>query len=165
VISACKIGSANRITAVTPLFPYSRQPDLAWDRAGAPLSKPYVDVPRDNYTFESVPVTPGPNIPKTASLGNGADLSRLFNKTKIANGAGDSVYHAHGGGLGMDQASNRAHSGSVTGSDPGYYSADSDAVEKQTLFDAVEAKTGYKRWVAQAGNLVADLLTCAGADQ
>jgi ribose-phosphate pyrophosphokinase len=25
-------------------------------------------------------------------------------------------------------------------------------------------RTGYKQWVAQAGTLVADLLTCAGAD-
>jgi ribose-phosphate pyrophosphokinase len=27
-----------------------------------------------------------------------------------------------------------------------------------------QAKPGYKQWVAQAGTLVADLLTCAGAD-
>jgi ribose-phosphate pyrophosphokinase len=30
--------------------------------------------------------------------------------------------------------------------------------------DIFQAKPGYKQWVAQAGTLVADLLTCAGAD-
>jgi ribose-phosphate pyrophosphokinase len=32
-------------------------------------------------------------------------------------------------------------------------------------FGGLQSKKGYKQWVAQAGNLIADLLTCAGADQ
>ncbi|AEO56160.1 hypothetical protein MYCTH_2300745 [Thermothelomyces thermophilus ATCC 42464] len=36
MISACKTGSAKRVTAVLPLFPYSRQPDLPFSRVGAP---------------------------------------------------------------------------------------------------------------------------------
>jgi ribose-phosphate pyrophosphokinase len=29
---------------------------------------------------------------------------------------------------------------------------------------AFEPQVGYRQWVAQAGTLIADLLTCAGAD-
>lgn len=34
MISACKTGSAKRVTAVLPLFPYSRQPDLSFPNVG-----------------------------------------------------------------------------------------------------------------------------------
>lgn len=36
--------------------------------------------------------------------------------------------------------------------------------ENPGLVSTFQAKPGYKQWVAQAGTLVADLLTCAGAD-
>lgn len=36
--------------------------------------------------------------------------------------------------------------------------------ENPSLVSTFQAKPGYKQWVAQAGTLVADLLTCAGAD-
>lgn len=65
MISACKIGSARRIAAILPLFPYSRQPDVPYDRAGAPLSRHPIsqgDSGRREYTFESVPPTPGPSM-------------------------------------------------------------------------------------------------------
>ncbi|EMT73236.1 Ribose-phosphate pyrophosphokinase 5 [Fusarium odoratissimum] len=39
MISACKTGSAKRVTAVVPLFPYSRQPDWPYNKAGAPLER------------------------------------------------------------------------------------------------------------------------------
>src|ERR1700742_3157211 len=38
-ISACKIASATRITAVLPLFPYSRQRDIPYTNSGVPLMR------------------------------------------------------------------------------------------------------------------------------
>ena len=40
-------------------------------------------------------------------------------------------------------------------------SASSSSKEKEATF---QPRPGYKQWVAQSGTLVADLLTCAGAD-
>jgi ribose-phosphate pyrophosphokinase len=54
ILSACKTASAKRVTAVMPLFPYSRQPDIPYTKKGAPL----VSKPKSEYTFESVPNTP-----------------------------------------------------------------------------------------------------------
>jgi ribose-phosphate pyrophosphokinase len=59
MISACKIASAKKVTAVMPLFPYSRQPDVPYTRHGAPLiAKSSLGPP--NFTFESVPNSPRP---------------------------------------------------------------------------------------------------------
>ncbi|GKT46962.1 ribosomal lysine N-methyltransferase 4 [Colletotrichum spaethianum] len=102
MISACKTGSAKRVTAVMPLFPYSRQPDVPYKKAGAPLSKSTTEASK-NYTFES-----------------------------------DSV---------SSQFSYTTHD-----------------YENQNQINGFQSKPGYKQWVAQAGTLVADLLTCAGAD-
>ncbi|KAI1848977.1 hypothetical protein JX266_005405 [Neoarthrinium moseri] len=147
MISACKIGSAKRVTAVTPLFPYSRQPDLPYRKAGAPLSKPAAVVPNDRYTFESVPPTPGPGRVKSAGFNHGADLSKMLNKIAFT----------------TDAAGVRSHSSSITSQPGSYTKHDYDNIDPSTI-DQFEAKPGYKRWVAQAGTLVADLLTCAGAD-
>lgn len=38
------------------------------------------------------------------------------------------------------------------------------AVKPVTKPPAFEPQVGYRQWVAQAGTLIADLLTCAGAD-
>ncbi|KAK8066493.1 hypothetical protein PG997_013240 [Apiospora hydei] len=147
MISACKTGSAKRVTAVTPLFPYSRQPDLAYRKQGAPLSKPTSD---GKYTFESVPPTPGYGVAQSAAMSNG-DLSKALNKVRLS-------HHEHNGNTG------RSHSGSVTSQTGNFTTHDYDVNLDPKAVEAVEAKPGYKRWVAQAGTLIADLLTCAGAD-
>ncbi|KAF2861553.1 ribose-phosphate pyrophosphokinase [Piedraia hortae CBS 480.64] len=103
-ISACKTASAKRVTAVMPLFPYSRQSDLPYNKEGAPL----VRVPTNLVSGPSSP-RDGPSSP-TTSNGNG-------------NGNGNGC----------------------------------------SIPDFTPAR-GYRQWVAQAGTLVADLLTCAGAD-
>jgi ribose-phosphate pyrophosphokinase len=165
MISACKTGSAKRVTAVLPLFPYSRQPDLPYHKTGAPLSKHPATVTNGSYTFESVPATPGPGVPKSLGLVNGIDgLSKKLLKTNIAetNGstpsgsptvvkAGDSYFKR------TDSASTVSN---VT-SQPGTFTTHD--YEQKPLVN-FQAKTGYKQWVAQAGTLVADLLTCSGAD-
>lgn len=171
VISACKIGSAKRVTAVLPLFPYSRQPDLPYNKTGAPLSKPPSEVPKEKYTFESVPATPGPGIDKTPSFNNDTDMSRVMSKTSLTNGNGN------GNGHGLVNGASRPNGEASTSIDPTpaaprpglttmhHQSFTTHDLQNPSLINTFEAKPGYKRWVAQAGTLVADLLTCAGADQ
>lgn len=138
------------MTAVTPLFPYSRQPDLPYRKAGAPLPGPTSEVPAGKYTFESVPPTPAPGVAPSASLtsGNGIDLDKMLKQTHF----GDEVSGTMG----------QSHSGSVTSNH--FTTHDYEKNLDVLATDSREAKPGYKRWVAQAGTLIADLLTCAGAD-
>ncbi|KAL2021471.1 hypothetical protein VTK56DRAFT_7104 [Thermocarpiscus australiensis] len=159
MISACKTGSAKRVTAVLPLFPYSRQPDWSFSKAGAPLvsmvgrnvsgavgasggadGKGVVD-----YTFESVPVTPGPSIPRTAGLeSDGPDLGDLMGRVSLGKGEAQ-----------MPPRVQQQLQGNYTTHD----------YENPSLVAALRAKTGHKQWMAQSGSLVADLLTCSGADR
>lgn len=81
-ISACKTASARRVTAVLPLFPYSRQSDIPYEKRGAPLSKGPGFSNTQGYSLDSVPATPAPGRPESVGLPNGQDglnkqLSRL----------------------------------------------------------------------------------------
>ncbi|KAK4043492.1 phosphoribosyltransferase-like protein [Parachaetomium inaequale] len=164
MISACKTGSARRVTAVLPLFPYSRQPDLPFSKVGAPLvgmsSSPQREgkgaadgssgrTGSDHYTFESVPATPGPNIPRTAGLGSaGVDVVDMI-------------------GAQMSQASKKGNGwvSPALGSQQQPASYTTHDYENPSLVMALQARSGHKQFMAQAGSLVADLLTCAGADR
>ncbi|ORY55088.1 phosphoribosyltransferase-like protein [Pseudomassariella vexata] len=161
MISACKTGSAKRVTAVLPLFPYSRQPDLPYNKVGAPLSKQPTNPNKSTYTFESVPPTPGPGGPRSAGFvngnglnGNGIDvLSKKLSKARVADSSvnGDSPTKTTNG------------DGQLKRSDSTRTFTTHD-YENHSLLNTFQAKPGYKQWVAQAGTLVADLLTCSGAD-
>ena len=156
MISACKTGSAKRVTAVIPLFPYSRQPDWPYNKAGAPLSRSN-ETPRKDYTFESVPATPRPGGPKSSGLANGSSsLADKLGRSSIAEPNGDylpkrSDTMSSSGGRSQDGSTSSRHN-FTTHDDPSLITA------------PLRPKPGYKQWVAQAGTLVADLLTCAGAD-
>ncbi|EME82806.1 uncharacterized protein MYCFIDRAFT_36513 [Pseudocercospora fijiensis CIRAD86] len=149
-ISACKTASAKRVTAVLPLFPYSRQSDLPYNKVGAPLARmPTRTEDGGRYTFESRPTTPGSSQShmrdeKLAKHLNGMRLNgdlKLGRKNTL-----ESVQ--------SDTGSPAASPTSANGHGDGHNSA-------TTQF---RPQRGYKQWVAQAGTLVADLLTCAGAD-
>jgi len=161
MISACKTGSAKRVTAVLPLFPYSRQPDLPYNKAGAPLSRPSAEAPKKDYTFESVPATPGPGMPRSDPFANGVDITRMLSKSSAANGGPTPRTNGDYFGGSTGSAPSRSHAGSVSSQAGPYTTHD---YENQSLVSAFQAKPGYKQWVAQAGTLVANLLTCAGAD-
>ncbi|KAK3685705.1 phosphoribosyltransferase-like protein [Podospora appendiculata] len=150
MISACKGGSARRVTVVLPLFPYSRQPDLPFSKAGAPLSKAPVDAKTD-YTFESVPATPGPNIPRTAGLNNGVDLTDMMGSASLSNGGTRTPPVAMG------------PAPTTSGSQMGHYTTHD--YDNPTLVTAIQSQSTYKYWMAQSGALVADLLICSGADR
>ena len=175
MISACKTGSAKRVTAVLPLFPYSRQPDVPYNKVGAPLSKAPSNMTSGEFTFESRPSTPGPGQPQSAGLTNGSGMDRLqrsLAKTSVEqNGASytngitpprrqDTVDSTSSAVNGRGRGSS---GGSQTG--PSFTTHDVDpALLTKEAKSVFQGKPGYKQWVAQAGTLVADLLTCAGAD-
>jgi ribose-phosphate pyrophosphokinase len=171
MISACKTGSAKRVTAVLPLFPYSRQPDVPYNKVGAPLAKAPTEINRCDFTFESRPSTPGPGQPQSLGLPNGIDgAQKKLGKASIEQQNGlsngitprrsdtqDSLQFISGGrGRGSSSASQTGLFTTHDYQDPTILSK-----EAKNFF---QAKPGYKQWVAQAGTLVADLLTCAGAD-
>ncbi|TEA17520.1 Ribose-phosphate pyrophosphokinase 5 [Colletotrichum sidae] len=164
MISACKTGSAKRVTAVMPLFPYSRQPDVPYKKAGAPLSKSTAETPRNGYTFESVPSTPAPGIARSAGLINGIDgIASKLAKSKLqeergngANGVNGTDYFKPTNG----EAKTNGRNHDSVSSHVSFTTHD----QAQNQINGFQSKPGYKQWVAQAGTLVADLLACAGAD-
>ncbi|KAJ5174572.1 Ribose-phosphate pyrophosphokinase 5 [Penicillium canariense] len=162
-ISACKTASARRVTAVLPLFPYSRQSDIPYDKAGAPLVKSSVrDRPNNGYTFESTPSTPGPGM-KTEGLGllNSMDnLQKSLAKAQLEESNGSPVKRRPGNGLPRSDTADSLKSLTTNGVPEDTASSASTS----SKINSFQPRPGYKQWVAQAGTLVADLLTCAGAD-
>lgn len=165
MISACKMGSAKRVTAVIPLFPYSRQPDWPY-KSGAPLSKPSEAHSANDYTFESVSATPRPGLARSKGLG-------------VANGANSLAEKLSKAAISGDPPSDPNAAGSLPGRSDTLSSVDSNGraapasspvnftthdYENPSSISAFQPKPGYKQWVAQAGTLIADLLTCAGSD-
>ncbi|PHH58515.1 hypothetical protein CDD81_5544 [Ophiocordyceps australis] len=176
MISACKTGSAKRVTAVIPLFPYSRQPDWPYNKAGAPLSKPPPEAhgqPKKDYTFESVPATPRPGGPRSYGLGlvNGAhNLAERLSKTVdtvTATSAATANTAPEGPPLPSrsDTVSSRGSNGGPRITPNSFFTThDYENPSGMSCSSMFQPKPGYKQWVAQAGTLVANLLTCAGAD-
>ena len=158
-ISACKTASAKKVTAVLPLFPYSRQSDIPYNKSGAPLSKAsnLYNKPDFPYAIDTAPHTPPSEHTPTKSAPNSAELENGMSKIHInghhapPNGAAlTNGVHDHGSSEAKDSA--KAVNGSQTGN---------LFTENGMKF---QPRPGYKQWVAQAGTLMADLLTCAGAE-
>lgn len=149
-ISACKTASARRVTAVLPHFPYSRQSDIPYNKTGAPLTKT-TPSSSGHFTFESRPGTPAPsadNFPSVSHAGLERELSRVARErdTSISAIAGTN-------GRTLPSAPSTPRRVNTT-----------ESLAPQPPRSITKTNTGYKQWVAQAGTLVADLLTCAGAD-
>lgn len=164
-ISACKTASARRVTAVLPLFPYSRQSDIPYDKAGAPLVKSSVPTkPNNGYTFESTPSTPGPGKPEGLGLMNGIDnLQKSLAKAQIEEHNGSPVKRRPASGNALPRADTNDSLKSLATS-AALEESSSNSSSAASKINAFQPRPGYKQWVAQAGTLVADLLTCAGAD-
>lgn len=169
-ISACKTASARRVTAVVPLFPYSRQSDLPYNKVGAPLARmpAKVDESGHKYTFDSRPSTPYPGQQESQGLGNNGSnsLHKKLNglsvghreannesPTKPARRKG-TIESVHSDASGMDTKDNYDETNTQMTSSTHHTAPPPD----------FKPQRGYRQWVAQAGTLVADLLTCAGAD-
>lgn len=176
MISACKTGSAKRVTAVLPLFPYSRQPDVPYNKIGAPLSKAPSDLSRGDFTFESRPGTPNPSQPQSQGLtnmANGVDsLHRKLGRASLEEQPNVSPTKSEANGITPPRRTETGdlnrHRGASNSSQNGPLFTTHDYNNTASLNNSskayFQAKPGYKQWVAQAGTLVADLLTCAGAD-
>lgn len=174
-ISACKTASAKRVTAVLPLFPYSRQSDLPYDKKGAPLARMPAKTSEgkaEKYTFDSRPVTPGGN-----ESNNGGQLHKRLNglsmtkangdvKTPRRKDTGDSVSSDLPNDAATESYFDEANAENTTSSPPSGPSNTSHHSHHHHHDKPPEFRPqrGYRQWVAQAGTLVADLLTCAGAD-
>lgn len=170
MISACKTGSAKRVSVVLPLFPYSRQPDIPYNKIGAPLTKGPSDLNKSGYTFESRPQTPHPSLPPTPGIdSDGADMHKKLSRAHLEQQNGIIPKHMSNGitpkrsstiESSSENGRERAESSASQPPQPTYTSHDHKALPTSFF----QGKPGYKQWVAQAGTLVADLLTCAGAD-
>jgi ribose-phosphate pyrophosphokinase len=173
-ISACRTASAKRITAVLPLFPYSRQSDIPYNKTGAPLSKVSSTYTRNGtpYTFDSRPQTPYPGQQESAGLANGTQsLNHQLGRLKLDERNGTSSPSSpvkstsHPEGHQRPRRSGTMESGKSDKSDKGgAVNSVNGTHHKITKPPSFAPQPGYKQWVAQAGTLVADLLTCAGAD-
>ena len=184
-ISACKTASAKKVTAVLPLFPYSRQSDLPYNKVGAPLARMPAKVGGggEKYTFDSRPGTPS-GVEGTGNAGgvhkklNGLSVSGREKKERESSGEGT-------GGGGRREPARKDTLDSVqsdfsvtssyfdetpsnpASSPPGsHHHTPQNNTSTSTAIAPPEFRPqrGYRQWVAQAGTLVADLLTCAGAD-
>jgi len=186
-ISACKTASAKKVTAVLPLFPYSRQSDVPYNKAGAPLVKSSNQLYRPDfgenpYTFESTPPTPHPDKQGSRGLTNGIDglqksLAKIHvddfetsPKTHTARYAqysnGITSHPKRSDTTDSSKSSEHCHrqrASSNTSLTNGI-NDDTASVVSEGNKSSFKPSPGYRQWVAQAGTLVADLLTCAGAD-
>ena len=189
-ISACKTASAKKVTAVLPLFPYSRQSDIPYNKVGAPLlkasnqfNKP--DFGGNRYTFESLPQTPHLDKHESKGMANGIDgLYNSLSKAQLDDSVDGSALALHRTRsdprfgdvpkrsdnqdttpLSEYYARQRGQSSaSMTNGLQNHEEPNPATSKPQHVQDAFKPRPGYRQWVAQAGTLVADLLTCAGAD-
>ncbi|KAI5798046.1 phosphoribosyltransferase-like protein [Peziza echinospora] len=165
-ISACKTASAKRVTVVLPLFPYSRQPDIPYNKIGAPLSKAPANHP-EGFTFESRPATPRLLDHQQASH-SGPSSTGLENRLSRLALERQQESNMNGGSIAAQlRRSNTTESvnGNAKQSGPGSVNGGGGSGgEWYPGGIGYKPQSGYKQWVAQAGTLIADLLTCAGAD-
>lgn len=137
MIAACKTASARRVTAVLPLFPYSRQPDIP--HLASLTGAPSISLKKESYTFESAPGTPRP-----LSRNEGLSLNlNIPDKLTLSTVRINSPQPFKPASVIKSSASNQI--------------AQVDSHGK--------TESGYKQWIAQNGTLIANLLTCSGADR
>ncbi|KZF23825.1 ribose-phosphate pyrophosphokinase [Xylona heveae TC161] len=135
-ISACKIASAKRVTAVLPLFPYSKQADNCYERSDSPLGK----------------------APKGVEMTDSITLECDLQNTSISPASSRTSLDAEGDVDESDSSDSASASPVLRGMST---STRGSASPRQS---AAALHPGYKQWQAKPGTLVANLLTCAGAD-
>ena len=159
-ISACKTASANRVTAVLPLFPYSRQSDVPLTRPTASKAAS-ANRASGNHGLESA--QPTPHEGKHAINGNGV-LEKKMGDVKLSEGKNTRFEDGHlPNGTSIDAKKSNGYEKSGTSDDHQLSKVVSEEQQLSQL-PVFEPRRGYRPWVAQAGTLIANLLTCAGAD-
>ena len=180
-ISACKTASAKKVTAVLPLFPYSRQSDVPYNKSGAPLIKASSMTHKlvsetNGYTFDSIPSTPHPDKHESQGLANGLPLHKTTSKSEVDQAETSPAHQARfnhyrepsaNSTTKQDYFATQRKRGDSSASGTAVASHEAAPSSVPATLDPQETfkpRPGYRQWVAQAGTLVADLLTCAGAD-
>ncbi|CDO92831.1 unnamed protein product [Kluyveromyces dobzhanskii CBS 2104] len=160
LINACKTADASRVTAVMPYFSYSRQPDIPYTAKGAPL----ISKAKEKYTFDSHPGTPVPQSMLTVEKPTSPSSTKSHNASNLDS---PSKQHALQSPTPLRPSELRPTS-STSSRIPMIPNGKAEHPEQDqssnadTLFNA--SNSSYKLWVAQAGTLIANLLTTAGAD-
>jgi ribose-phosphate pyrophosphokinase len=145
------------VITVLPVFPYSRQPDVPYVRPDTPLANAPAMLFKDSFTVSSAPSTPAraefekSEGVKSTSRTNGP----MDNMTATAHLTDRSV------ALGVSGAV-----ASMWTPEPGLIveNGTRDQCWDEILEIGRRNKGNYRQWIAQAGTLVADLLTVAGTD-
>lgn len=173
MIAACKTASARRVTAVLPLFPYSRQPDVP--HAAVATGAPSISTKKDKYTYESAPGTPKPwtksgfdfGTPPPFNLGGNSTVGQ--NPASILKSIRKDNSVERSGARAAERAAERI---SESSSEKREYSMERALAEKsdkprhERSCDVARAnESGYKKWISQNGTLIANLLMTAGADR
>ena len=159
MIAACKTASAKRVTAVLPLFPYSRQPDVP--HAASLTGAPSVSTKKDKYTFESAPGTPrplsrgeseaeGPVSPTPSSANSSQQTETLLSKATMNN---------------VKQPVPTRVNTKIPSYTPTSIVTNSAATNLPCVDVYGKTELGYKHWIAHNGPFIANLLTTAGADR
>ena len=168
MLSACKTASAKRmlpflgvngglmigVITVLPVFPYSRQPDVPYVRPDTPLATAPAMLFKDSVTVSSRPSTPKnlsppnsgklePTRPQKGLLENLTASEFLTDRSTAPGGSGAAA------SIKSDYATN---------------TETRDQRWDEILEIGRSNRGNYRQWVAQAGTLVADLLTVAGTD-
>lgn len=165
-LAACKTASAKRVTAVLPLFPYSRQPDVP--HAASLTGAPSLTHKKDLYTFESAPGTPTPLKDESHDVFGTAPPPLSLNQIHNNNNNSHSPA-GHGNGLleraALNSASSSGSTGKIPHLTPTSIVTNSAAVNIPAIDAYGKTESGYKQWIAQNGTLIANLLVTAGADR
>lgn len=163
MIAACKTASAKRVTAVLPLFPYSRQPDVP--HAASLTGAPSITAKKEQYTFESAPSTPRPlsrndyDLPSTPpplniNSSSIANINERNPNELLSKAAMKNVKQSQPQAQPQPQRSIAKSIGT-----------NSSATNLPMVDVYGKTESGYKQWIAQNGTLIANLLTTAGADR
>ena len=153
-----------------PLFPYSRQSDVPYKKPGAPLSK-------SSNCYNKAPFESGPQAPTPIRV-NG--LHKTMSRTQLESATLKDGQAKH------SQSTIEKHDvpkrSDTTNSSKSALSSHNRSVSSTSMVNGITQESsvgsaspaskekqftprpGYKQWVAQSGTLVANLLTCAGAD-
>ncbi|CEJ04943.1 Putative Ribose-phosphate pyrophosphokinase [Rhizopus microsporus] len=156
MIQACKTASARKVTAVIPFFPYSRQPDAPFKRSGAPFIKP------PPITVPSTPIATTPSSPTNESpffleqqLQKQPEQQKQKQKQPEQKQLEQQQQQQQQISLGTRQAIVKNNSNSNNNNNNN---------NCQQNMNGNINNDGYKQWVVRSGTLIAELLTCAGAD-
>lgn len=147
MIAACKTASAKRVTAVLPLFPYSRQPDVP--HAASLTGAPSISTKKEQYTFESAPGTPRP-LSRNGVFGETSNIAPPTPNFNL-----------------LERASTKNLRNPVPNKPfmPTSIVTNSASTNIPTVDAYGKTDSGYKQWVAQNGTLIANLMSTAGADR